>query len=219
MASAQPTLRLPRWGGTGFRTSSGKVVASASVAANGYVATKWVAEELVRAAQERGVPTLIYRPSRVSGHTGTGACTTGDALWTALRAVIELRAAPDRAVRDGMRFDRLSSAARLRHGEPALRGVETRTSRRSRRKGFAAPPAALLTQALRVGVASPRYDRRSTEHGLVRSGITCPVVGDDLVAKYVEYFVGAGPFPAPAPAPAPTVGGENETLHARKGRT
>ena len=35
---------------------------------NGYVASKWVAERVVCAAGERGVPVSVYRPSRVCGH-------------------------------------------------------------------------------------------------------------------------------------------------------
>ncbi|WP_058042040.1 non-ribosomal peptide synthetase [Streptomyces roseifaciens] len=229
-------------------------VAPDSVAANGYVATKWVAEELVRAARERGVPTVIYRPSRVSGHTGTGACTTGDALWTMVRAVIELRAAPDRTVREGMRFDvdlvpvdHVARAIVHLGRQPESEGKVFHVTNPEplgfdalidclRRLGYdvaslpyeewkhvllgaadgkaSLAPAALLAQGLQVGVASPRYDRCNTEHGLAGSGITCPVVGDDLVAKYVEYFVGTGFFPEP------TAGGEGETLQrCTRGRT
>ncbi|WP_424893165.1 amino acid adenylation domain-containing protein [Streptomyces sp. XH2] len=213
-------------------------VAPDRVASNGYVATKWVAEELVRAAGERGVPAVIYRPSRVSGHTGTGACTTGDALWTMVRAIIELRAAPDRTVREGMRFDvdlvPVDHVARAivhlgrqpdAHGKvfhvtnPEPLGFDALTDC-LRRLGYdvtslsyeewkhallgaaeaksSLAPAALLAQGLRVGAASPRYDRSNTERGLAGSGIACPAVGDDLVAKYVQYFVGSGFLPAPA---------------------
>ncbi|MFF7730907.1 amino acid adenylation domain-containing protein [Streptomyces sp. NPDC008001] len=215
-----------------------------AVAENGYVATKWVSEELVRAARERGVPTVIYRPSRVSGHTGTGACTTGDALWTMVRAIVELRAAPDRTVRDGLRFDvdlvpvdhvaaavvhlarQPESEGRVFHvtnPEPlgfdvlidCLRrlGYEVASlpyeewqdvlrsaADRDGREGPGESPlaaAALLTQGLRTGAASPRYGRSNTERGLAGSGIACPVVGDELIAKYVAYFVASGFLPAP----------------------
>ncbi|MBF6047355.1 amino acid adenylation domain-containing protein [Streptomyces sp. NRRL B-1677] len=213
-------------------------VAPDSVASNGYVATKWVAEELVRAARERGVPTVIYRPSRVSGHTGTGACTTGDALWTMVRAIIELRAGPDRTVREGMRFDvdlvpvdhvagaivhlgrQPESEGKVFHvtnPEPlgfdalidCLRKVgydvaslsyeEWKHALLSAADGQSSlAPAALLAQGLQVGTASPRYDRGNTERALTGSGIACPVVGDDLIATYVRYFVGSGFLPAPA---------------------
>ncbi|PSJ30105.1 hypothetical protein B7P34_03670 [Streptosporangium nondiastaticum] len=240
-------------------------VAPECVASNGYVATKWVAEKLVRAARERGVPAVIYRPSRVSGHTGTGACTTGDALWTMVRAIIELRAAPDRTVREGKRFDvdlvpvdHVAGAIvhLSRQPEPESEpepGVKVFHVTNPEPLGFDAlidclrrlgydiaslsyeewknlllgaadaqaslAPAALLAQGLQVGAVSPRYDRSNTERGLKGSGIACPVVGDELVAEYVRYFVGSGFFPAPASAPASTAGGRNHTLHPRKDRT
>jgi amino acid adenylation domain-containing protein/thioester reductase-like protein len=68
-----------------------------SVLDNGYIASKWVAERLVRAAGERGVPVAVYRPSRVSGHSVTGACGTDDSFWNLVRAMIELGIAPDEA--------------------------------------------------------------------------------------------------------------------------
>jgi amino acid adenylation domain-containing protein/thioester reductase-like protein len=65
-----------------------------AVLRNGYVAGKWVAERLVRTARERGVPTAVYRPSRVGGHSLTGAGGDGDALWNLIRAMIVLGAVP-----------------------------------------------------------------------------------------------------------------------------
>ncbi|MFJ3506580.1 amino acid adenylation domain-containing protein [Streptomyces luteogriseus] len=237
-------------------------VAPDRVASNGYVRTKWVAEELVRAAGERGIPAVIYRPSRVSGHTGTGVCTTGDALWTMVRAIIELGAAPDRTVREGMRFDvdlvpvdhvaraivhlgrRPESAGKVFHvTNPEPLGFDALTDR-LRRFGYdvASLPyeewkdlllgaaegtsslasAALLAQGLRVGVASPRYDRSNTERGLAGSGIACPVVDDDLVATYIRHFVSSGFFPAPSPTTGgrvPAAPTDNRTLYTRKDRT
>jgi nonribosomal peptide synthetase MxcG len=65
-----------------------------SLMPNGYVASKWVAEGLVRAAAERGVPVVIYRPSRVCGHTVTGAGSIDDSFWNLIRAMVVLAAAP-----------------------------------------------------------------------------------------------------------------------------
>ncbi|WIN00178.1 amino acid adenylation domain-containing protein [Actinoplanes oblitus] len=71
-------------------------VPAEQVPANGYIQTKWVAEELVREAGRRGLPVAIYRPSRISGATATGATGDGDAFWNMVRACVELGAAPDR---------------------------------------------------------------------------------------------------------------------------
>ena len=60
-----------------------------------YAQSKWVAEKLVRTARERGLPTSIYRPGNVAGHTRTGYWNETDALLTLLRGCIRLGAAPD----------------------------------------------------------------------------------------------------------------------------
>lgn len=39
----------------------------------GYSKSKWVADRLVAAAQQRGLPACIYRPVRIMGHSRTGA--------------------------------------------------------------------------------------------------------------------------------------------------
>lgn len=39
----------------------------------GYSKSKWVADRLVAAARERGLPACIYRPVRIMGHSRTGA--------------------------------------------------------------------------------------------------------------------------------------------------
>ena len=70
-------------------------VASGSLMANGYVASKWVSEGLVLAARSRGLPAAVYRPSRIGGHHRTGAGNTDDAFWSLIRAMLVLGAAPD----------------------------------------------------------------------------------------------------------------------------
>ncbi|MFV0126202.1 amino acid adenylation domain-containing protein [Streptomyces sp. HMX112] len=61
----------------------------------GYIASKWVAEELVRTAGARGVPTAIHRPGRVSGDSRTGVCGRDDAFWNLVRAMVTLGAVPE----------------------------------------------------------------------------------------------------------------------------
>jgi thioester reductase-like protein len=60
----------------------------------GYIRSKWAAEELLRKAGDRGIPTTIYRLDRVSGHTVSGACGTDDSFWNLIRSMILVRAAP-----------------------------------------------------------------------------------------------------------------------------
>jgi phthiocerol/phenolphthiocerol synthesis type-I polyketide synthase E len=60
--------------------------------ATGYVRTKWVAEQLVNLAQERGLPTTVFRLSFVSGHSQTGVGNHRDLIWSLLRGCIQLGA-------------------------------------------------------------------------------------------------------------------------------
>ncbi len=61
---------------------------------NGYLRSKWVAEQMVRIAQSRGMPTVVYRPSRLAGDSRSGAMTHHDAFWHYVRACVEVRAMP-----------------------------------------------------------------------------------------------------------------------------
>lgn len=61
---------------------------------NGYEQSKWVAEQLIWQAMERGVPATIFRPGRIVWHSKTGAVSSRDLLARAIRTCIELRAVP-----------------------------------------------------------------------------------------------------------------------------
>jgi myxalamid-type nonribosomal peptide synthetase MxaA len=63
-------------------------------AAHGYVQTKWVSERLVVAARERGLPTCVYRPWIVMGHSGTGVGHLSDLMYLVLKGCITLEQAP-----------------------------------------------------------------------------------------------------------------------------
>jgi glyine---[glycyl-carrier protein] ligase len=69
----------------------------------GYVRTKWVAEGVLRLAQERGMPTAVYRPSRIGSHSRTGAMGGDDAFWHFVRACIELGLRPETVGEEGLR--------------------------------------------------------------------------------------------------------------------
>ncbi|MCK5872342.1 MAG: thioester reductase domain-containing protein [Methylococcales bacterium] len=61
----------------------------------GYKQSKWVAEALIRVAQQRGLPACIYRPVRILGHSQTGVNgNMSDALCNLLKACIELGTYP-----------------------------------------------------------------------------------------------------------------------------
>ncbi len=60
----------------------------------GYARSKWVAENLLWTACDRGVPVSIYRPGRILGHQQTGVCNTRDRLSLMLRGCLYLGYAP-----------------------------------------------------------------------------------------------------------------------------
>lgn len=61
----------------------------------GYGQSKWVAERLVEAARERGVPATIHRPSLIAGHSRTGSGNDDDLFSRLLRGCVELGYAPE----------------------------------------------------------------------------------------------------------------------------
>ncbi|PZO10729.1 MAG: hypothetical protein DCF25_20290, partial [Leptolyngbya foveolarum] len=60
----------------------------------GYARSKWVAEQLLWTARDRGVPVTIYRPGRILGDRRTGICNTRDRLSLMLRGCAYLGCAP-----------------------------------------------------------------------------------------------------------------------------
>lgn len=76
---------------------------------DGYVRSKWVAEETVRQAGRLGVPTAIYRPSRISGGVAGRSMPGSDAFWNFVVACIEMGAEPEGEEWAGFR-DRLVPA-------------------------------------------------------------------------------------------------------------
>ncbi|MEU2673261.1 amino acid adenylation domain-containing protein [Streptomyces sp. NPDC007164] len=61
---------------------------------HGYTQSKWVAERLVEAARERGLPVSVYRPTRIAGDSTTGACQSADFLWLLLKGCAQAGLAP-----------------------------------------------------------------------------------------------------------------------------
>ncbi|KAI0514892.1 enterobactin synthetase component F [Xylaria bambusicola] len=62
---------------------------------DGYGQTKWVAEQLVLAAAERGLPARIYRPGTISGHSTSGSSNTYDLLNALVVESLQLGHAPN----------------------------------------------------------------------------------------------------------------------------
>ncbi|WP_168711346.1 non-ribosomal peptide synthetase [Streptomyces sp. RKND-216] len=63
-------------------------------AENGYNQSKWVAEQLVGIARDRGVPVSVYRPGRIAGDTVGGVWRADDVFTHILRACAVVGSVP-----------------------------------------------------------------------------------------------------------------------------
>jgi len=61
----------------------------------GYAQSKWVAETLVAAARERGLPAVVYRPGTISGDSRSGAGNPKDFAISLVKSCIQLGAVPE----------------------------------------------------------------------------------------------------------------------------
>lgn len=61
----------------------------------GYTQSKWVAEKLMAIAHSRGIPTTIYRPAWIEGHSQTGVCNRSDFFRSLIKGCIQMGLAPD----------------------------------------------------------------------------------------------------------------------------
>ncbi|MDT0471445.1 thioester reductase domain-containing protein [Streptomyces sp. DSM 41014] len=61
---------------------------------SGYLQSKWVAEQLVELARERGLPVSVYRVDVISGDRDNGACQTRDFVWLSLKGLLQAGAVP-----------------------------------------------------------------------------------------------------------------------------
>jgi iturin family lipopeptide synthetase A len=69
---------------------------------SGYAQSKWVAERLVFAARERGLPAWVYRPGAVTGDTITGRANPDDLTSRLLAAVVQMLSVPELPLRVDM---------------------------------------------------------------------------------------------------------------------
>jgi thioester reductase-like protein len=61
----------------------------------GYDESKWVAEQILGLARERGFPVTIYRPGNIAGHSETGAVSDGHLVSAMIKGCVTLGLAPD----------------------------------------------------------------------------------------------------------------------------
>ncbi|GAA3942675.1 type I polyketide synthase [Streptomyces gulbargensis] len=61
---------------------------------SGYLQSKWVAEQIIQIARDRGLPVSVYRVDVISGDTRSGACQTRDFVWLSLKGILQSAAVP-----------------------------------------------------------------------------------------------------------------------------
>ena len=62
---------------------------------DGYTKSKWVSEQMVWTAKERGLPVCVYRPAMISGHSQTGIANKTDLMNRLIKGFIQLGCAPE----------------------------------------------------------------------------------------------------------------------------
>ncbi|MFG3410371.1 thioester reductase domain-containing protein, partial [Streptomyces sp. NPDC048142] len=61
---------------------------------SGYLQSKWVAEQIIGIARERGLPVSVYRVDVISGDQVNGACQTNDFVWLSIKGLLQARSVP-----------------------------------------------------------------------------------------------------------------------------
>ena len=61
----------------------------------GYNRSKWVAEQLIAQVRDRSLPTTIYRPGPISGHSQTGVFNPNDFLYRLMQGYVQSGMAPN----------------------------------------------------------------------------------------------------------------------------
>ncbi|MFF2900815.1 thioester reductase domain-containing protein [Streptomyces sp. NPDC057966] len=79
-------------GGVPLRTTD--PTGPGDVLPTGCTQSKWVSEQIVDLARERGLPVSVYRIDLIAGDSGTGACQTRDFVWLSLEGLLQAGAVP-----------------------------------------------------------------------------------------------------------------------------
>ncbi|MFI6084336.1 type I polyketide synthase [Streptomyces sp. NPDC051217] len=79
-------------GGVPLRTTD--PTGPGSTLPTGYTQSKWVAEQIIGLARDRGLPVSLYRVDLIAGDEETGACQTRDFVWLSLKGMLQAGAVP-----------------------------------------------------------------------------------------------------------------------------
>jgi len=92
--STLDVFQSPHYAGMDVILESDDLAGGGALLTDGYSQSKWVGEKLMMAARSRGIPTSIYRPSMVVGHSQTGASQTNDLVCRLIKGLVQLGRAP-----------------------------------------------------------------------------------------------------------------------------
>ncbi|MDQ0457779.1 non-ribosomal peptide synthetase [Rhizobium paknamense] len=159
----------------------------------GYVQSKWVAEEMMHAAAARGLPVMVHRPGRVSGHSRTGACNTGAGFWHFIRAMLVLEAVPilrqSRLTLAPVDYVAKAMVGLIEHGKPGETYHLTNRSQTS--------IEAIAEAARRAGYRLESLPFKAWRERLAEKAEQRAVKGDDvlsstlMLAEHLEKYDGA----------------------------
>lgn len=68
----------------------------------GYGQSKWVAEGMMQAAAQRGIPMTIFRPDNILGDSRTGILNTSDMTYSLVRAIFKMGSVPNIEIMGGI---------------------------------------------------------------------------------------------------------------------
>nr|WP_055506900.1 thioester reductase domain-containing protein [Nonomuraea pusilla] len=188
---------------------------------DGYRQSKWVAEELVRQAAERGLPAAVHRLGRVVGAPDAGQVNPSDLFWRVLRAGIPVGALPDLDVAEPwtpVDYAARAVAALVAEGATGVHNLaplppvhlrEAMAWVRDYGYRAAAVSVAEWTELVRRGGAESAataafFDlagQPPPAMGPVRCGraaaFPCPPVGRQAMFRYLDHCVETGLLPRP----------------------
>ncbi|MEV4835301.1 amino acid adenylation domain-containing protein [Nonomuraea sp. NPDC049486] len=177
----------------------------------GYDQSKWVADRLARRARDEGLPVVVHRPARVSGHSATGLGNPGDYFSRLLATCVRLRMVPDLPIEEDLApVDHVAAGMAHLITDPATAGdfhyfngatisyreiaealgadcVPWDTWRREAAGLGADSPFAPFAPVLSAAdpqFRRPVFDCGRTERALARAGLACPPADGALIRRY-----------------------------------
>lgn len=182
---------------------------------SGYNQSKWVADTLVRAARDRGLPVTVHRPARITGDSRTGAGNPDDYFSALLKCCVEVGCVPDLAESTDMSpVDYVAGAIVTLAGQgvdghyyndrtitypqiaaelgvdlvpyPRWRELARAGVRDGTVTAFAPYVAALPEQASQP--RQPFFSCATTEQVAARAGVHCPPADRALLRAYLDHF-------------------------------